>query len=496
MLRTPTTPNDKVEFTALAEEPVQPVVHQATRIPDDQSLYDALDARGLLRKSNVLVGMKLIKNGELGLITESSDPKFLAPGYHTLFLDTHKYHPDRERCTVNITDKDINHGPIQIVTIEQGELGLSVNQDKNIILQPGRHILLAPHRMVKRAKVNEEYVNLGIYHQISIPIGTIAIAYDQGAKIIITPTPLEVDEEHKKYLRCTDGKMFTITSPTFRFDPETGIKSVQQADMQLKPLMVTTHDNVQYNVVGSVRYKVVDPIRAFLTTDDVEKDIMIYAQATLTSVFQKLSVDKVSKGLATMGLNGKGKEDDDSDDMLHRATMLFMEEFQVVVKGWGVEAQMINITSMVPTNESYNKAMQQRAEQAIKAASQYAVVEQETQTAIKTAERDARVKTIQAEAEAASVRMRPDAELYAAQKKAEAAKLLTGNPLAQQLALMNAQAEIARALGDKTVVTGMDLGGFSFRTGSQTFFMNANQQPDNLVQLAQKSEEPAMKIVN
>ncbi len=66
---------------------------------------------------------------------------FLAPGRYVLFSFFHNL---IRRADIN--ENLIKFGPITIVTVEKGHLGLSTKNGDVIILQPGRHILEAPHK--------------------------------------------------------------------------------------------------------------------------------------------------------------------------------------------------------------------------------------------------------------------------------------------------------------------------------------------------------------
>ncbi len=313
-----------------------------TRVRDGESLYDALKRMGILFDSNVALGIHLIEQGRIGMSIYNGKPYFLGPGQHTLWSGFHHYLGE-----ASISDKIIRHGDkVTIVTIDQGELGLSTLPGKNIILEPGQHIMMAPHKYLSSAPINTNYVKLGTHHRISVPVGSVAIAYNDGKKIILSPTPLKVDAEHSKHLIVTNDEVYKIDSATFRFDPANGFKSVQMEDMQLQELTVNTREMISLKVVGSVRYQIVDPVRAFLMTEDVVADIQEQAKAVLTSVFSKLSIDEVASSLAAIGVHTKGGKEELSEDMLHHATKLFMDEFSIIVRKWGVEANLINITSM------------------------------------------------------------------------------------------------------------------------------------------------------
>ena len=439
--------------------PIPKTSNTETGIDSAQTIYGALADRNLLRRPNSDVFGNLVKQGEIGLSVDNGNPVFLAPGRHILWSPVHHF-----LGTVPITNKKIKLENVEIVIIDQSELGLSVSNGKNILLKPGQHILQSPQNFVGAKRVDSDYVQLGTHHRISVPIGYVAVAYNEGKKVIITPVPITVDDEHKDFILCTHGKMFEIESPTFLFDKQKGFRSIQMEDIQLDELIVNTSEMIGLSVVGSVRYQIVDPIKAFLMTDDLLEDIKKQAYATLTSVFSQLSIDEIATSLASTtvsSMKGKGKDKDIPHDMLHHATDIFMREFQAIVDGWGVDAKLVNITSMKLVNDAFRESVQSRAQQSMQTNTRLAVVSAQTDVELQEAERQKKKTILQAEANAESIKRLADAEVYSAQKHAEAAHLLAAEPLAAQLALMDGQAKIAKQFSDKnTIITDMRLGDY------------------------------------
>jgi regulator of protease activity HflC (stomatin/prohibitin superfamily) len=458
-----------------------------TRVHDWESIYLALERMNLLVQPNSDVLGHLVRMGELGMCSDNGVPKFLAPGRHILWSPYNAY-----KGNVPISQKFIQLGEnLQIVTIDNSEIGLSTSMGKNILLEPGQHILTAPQRYIKSERVDKNYVHLGTHHWISVPVGNVAVAFNQGKKIIITPDPLKVAPEHEQYIHCTKGQMFKIDSPTFMFNEATGFKSTQMEEIQLAELKVNTSEMISLNVAGSIRYQIVDPVRAFLMTEDVVDDIRIQARATLTSVFAKLSIDEIASSIASTNLTSKKDHSNIPQDMLHHATNIFMEEFQHVVSNWGVDARLINITNMQLENATFREAVQARAQQNLQANTRLSVVATQTETELQEADRNRRKQIIEAEAKAESIRRLADAEVYSAKKKSEAAKELSNEPLARELALMDAQAKIAGNLGDKTVITDMNLGGYGVRgTLGQTMWLK--QDKARPLSLIQEDPQPMM----
>ena len=223
------------------------------RLPANRSLYDELEQRNLLERPGLAsgIGLNLIQDGQLGLAMFNRSPKFLAPGRYT-FLSPFN-HLIR---VVSITDKLITLGNIQIVTVNQGELGLSLRNGESILLDPGRYILTAPHVFDKSTPANAQYIELGTYRRITVPVGFVAVAFDIGKQIIIRPED-------------TESGPFETNSPTFLFDKKTGFQSVQLQVRELDQLVVNTRDGITIIAKGLITYRIHDPRIAFMTVQDI-----------------------------------------------------------------------------------------------------------------------------------------------------------------------------------------------------------------------------------
>lgn len=456
------------------------------QIPIDESLYAELKKRGLLIEPTwpVSWGIHLVKDGEIGLCLNNGKPEFLAPGRHTLWS------PFREYIgTVSITQKNIRLGPIEIITINQGELGLTVKNGENIILdQPGRYILRTPHQYLKSAQANERYIELGTHRRITVPKGYVALAFDNGKQFIISPD----DTKEGPYI---------TNSPTFSFDPKRGFQSTMKREIKLETLAVNTKENMPANVAGVIRYHIADPNKSFFGIEDVHSAIKLQAEATLTSVFMQLSIDQIGSSLSSTNVTsfkGKGKnnmEDMIPDDLIHKATDLFIDEFKNVVEKWGVELDNLNIFSMEFTDSSFRDTLRTRTQRRMEAATNLANVEAINEVAIKESERKRQQQIIDAEGQAQAIKKIADARKYAAEQDTEAAKMLSSQPLAADLARLKAQAEIVEKMGNNTVFMPHDLrlGDYGVRgTQGQMFWLrptNANTNSSvQRLQLEDKGE--------
>lgn len=427
-----------------------------------ENIYEALEKRGLLVRPRfpASLGLHLIKDGEIGLCLDNGHPKFLMGGARYTFWSIF----NKFLGTKSLTEKVIQLGSIQIVTINQGEIGLSVKNGVNKILEPGRYIFRAPHQFVKSVPLNEPYIELGTHRRITVPAGHVAIAFDKGKQIIITPEQ-------------TKEGPYTTDSPTFSFDPATGFKSTQIEEIKLDKLSVNTNEMIALNVVGLIRYQIVDPQKAFFNVDKVHEAIKLQAESTLTSVFAQLSIDKVGTGLSTS--NVAQKTDQTPHDLIHEATDLFIKEFKKVVLDWGIDLKTLNILSMEPTDRAFLDTLRMRAQKRIEADTNLVNLKATNEVALQQSEREAKQKALVARGEADAIKIKADAELYAAEQAQKAAKMLEAQPLAAHLAVLKGQADVARAMGNNTVFMphNMGLGQYGIKDAAgRMFFGQVNAQ--------------------
>ncbi|CAF2723880.1 unnamed protein product [Rotaria sp. Silwood2] len=422
-------------------------IHHATsddqiRMRTDQSLYDELEQRDLLKRSRIFsgFGIHLVQDGELGLAMFNSTPKFLAPGRHTFLSPFNHF-----LGTVEISSKLIALGNIQIVTVYQDEIGLSLRNGETILLDPGRYILTAPHIFERSTPANAQYIELGTYRRITVPVGFVAVAFDIGKQIIIRPED-------------TESGPFETNSPTFLFDKNNGFQSVQLQVRELDELKVNTRDGVTITAKGLITYRIHDPRAAFMTVQDIHGAVKRAAEATLTSLFLNAAIDeiappvpqKVNDDLIQM------KHDDGTENFNQHIRDAFLHDFSHKVNKWGIELQDLNIEKLEFDN-SVKDLLRKRAQARVETATSLANMRSQTNIAMQQAEREKKQAQIQAETNAFVIRTKADADFYAAKQHAEAAKLLQEVPLSSQLELKRLDVEMVKATGDRTTFMPMNM---------------------------------------
>jgi len=435
--------DEAIDMTAVSNE---------TRIPDGESLLEALERLGFFFPLSTLrtlgafalcctvVGglyvwnkTRIIPAGSIGLTMRNGRPLVLGPGRYVLTNALHSF--------VGISSIDNPHislGSLTIVTINKGQLGLSWKNGELIILEPGRHILVAPHTFKEAKDISENFVQLGPVKRMIVNEGQVGIAYDTG-KLEVLPPGLHIRN-----------------SPTFRFQE---FVSVQEQVTRMEPLRVNTNDGIRIMVNAILTFRVDDPVRAYRDVNNVVKALFDKAEAALTSIFLHHSIDEIAPTIP-MGKEqedfddtqdgedigkkkgkGKAKERERSNTSLFSdiVRQAFMDDLKDYVATWGVALIDMSIEKLEFGDQALRDLLTNRASNKLETASNRANIAAQAQTGIQ-----------KAQGLAQEARIKADAELYTAEQRAKGARLQADTDLAKQLAVMRAMREIVEAAGNKT----------------------------------------------
>jgi regulator of protease activity HflC (stomatin/prohibitin superfamily) len=306
--------------------------------------------------------------------------------------------------------------------------------------------LKAPHIFEKSTEANAQYIELGTYRRITVPVGYVAVAFDIGKQIIIRPED-------------TESGPFETNSPTFLFDKQTGFQSVQLQVRELDELKVNTRDGITITAKGLITYRIHDARAAFMTVQDIHGAVKRAAEATLTSLFLNAAIDEIAppvpqKPTEENLINLRTAEDQDNFNKHIRHA--FLHDFSHKVNQWGIELQDLNIEKL-EFDSSVKDLLRKRAQARVETATSLSNMRSQTDIAMQEAERQKRQAQIHAEAEASVIRTKADADFYAAERHAQAAKLLQEVPLSAQLELKRLDVEMVKAAGDRTTFMPMNM---------------------------------------
>jgi regulator of protease activity HflC (stomatin/prohibitin superfamily) len=168
-------------------------------------------------------------------------------------------------------------GPLSVIRVPQGQLGIARQNTDIKILLPGTHAYLdALFQFDKCISIAEPLVEIyGTIKFLTVPTGFVRICYFNG-----------------KALELPAGR-YAINSPTCRVGPE--------VDMRQENVRFTEHDcmlngGVNLSVEGLLTYKIVDAVRlvAEMGVEDLDRAIQDVTKAELSKVFASIHLEQIS----------------------------------------------------------------------------------------------------------------------------------------------------------------------------------------------------------
>ena len=220
--------------------------------------------------------------------------------------------------------------------------------------------------------------------------------------LIIAASAIKITREYERGVIFRLGRLIGAKGPGIFFiipgvDKMLRI-SLRLVTLDIPPQDVITRDNVSIKVNAVVYFRVIDPNKAVVEVENYLYATSQLAQTTLRSVVGQAELDEL--------LSQRDKINLRLQDILDKHT-----------EPWGIKVSLVE-TKQVDLPEEMRRAIARQAE----------------------AERERRAKIIHAEGEA-----------QAAQKLAEAAKVLDVNPAALQLRFLQTLTEVATEKNSTTI---------------------------------------------
>lgn len=430
----------------------------------------------------MFIATKIVNEGQLAVRRkQNGEYIILPPGRHSNFPW------ESYGTTESINSPVVNLGPYKIVTIKDGEKGLSYKTGKLVVLEPGRHMLDPLHQFVKAVSMDLDEVDLGPKKIVTIKNGFVGIAYNKGV--------LKILKEGRHELLLPDERFARVLS-------------LQQEVVELPELEVKTTDNIQVKVHAVLNYRIVDPLKAVSNIENLKDSLYQLAEVTLSSILRRLSFRDISPVLdddfpsEQTGSKGKGKAKHFASSLQEKMHDDFHDELVEIVKDWGVEIiGGVQLKTIDPGDQRLRQAIAEMAINTAKADAErrQAEFERQVRNTKATAEKEALIikaegetesklihariakeatviaaqaskeaaiiaaegeregSMIRAEGEAEALKLISKAKLEATENEGKAAEALK-SPISQQLALLTKQAEILTKVKTPVYVPPNDLG--------------------------------------
>jgi len=396
---------EKAEVIPFSDELIAKLpkkLQEIVRLPnwrDDEKMFD--DPPSTLCP-NMYCLQSTVRDGDMLLAWENVDPKIFGPGLHN--LRCRWWTGLRHLRTVSVRDDLIEHGPLKIITVNEGKLGFGTEKGKNILFGPGRHMIRSNEfKWIGYLDLTKDSIMIGEWQLIRVDFGRVGVATTQGKMQVLWPG-MYLFEPPDLFLRFVNTRVQTLKLP----------ECVQESS-----------DYVSLKVKANLSYYIKNPLLCIEQIQDqqAEKIIMEVANSAIAAIIRSSTLGdmamkhKLKVGGADLKIRNDGEpgstegvEGEAFHEKMHTRFMSTVGD--QLLNTMGIEVVNINIETLRIVNKSLAK---QISSQAVKIA--------ELESQHKTLEKEGVVKREQAKIELEVAEANAQAEYVVSAKRAEALKV-------------------------------------------------------------------------
>ncbi|AYV81013.1 MAG: SPFH domain / Band 7 domain containing protein [Harvfovirus sp.] len=219
----------------------------------------------------VCFNTKLIPAGSYGFLLDNGVPYIMMPGWHSLYRAFRRFVGE-----FKASDTLINVGPITIVRIPKGWVGLAVNATMPEVLLAGTHCRNSGTFQYKGASnLQTELIEYDPIKFLTVPTGFQRICYFNGK------------------VRVLKAGRFAINTPLFTVGP---LVSIQQQNLKFSEHKVLLNGGINLSVFGLLTYQITDVemLVGNMGVDNLVRSIEDITKAELARVFATIHLEQIS----------------------------------------------------------------------------------------------------------------------------------------------------------------------------------------------------------
>ncbi len=347
-----------------------------------------------------------VKAGEIGLAWNDNKPVMLKAGVYKISSTSFKF---EKFCNEN--DKLIQHGPITIVRVNQGELGYAWDKGEAIELAPGLHYREDPQFIFDRCeRANKEVIQFGNITHVIVKSGEARAINLDGA------------------LRILSEGRHDFTSPTLTVAAEP--IPLQDVIMPLHEIKVTTRDRMPMHVTGQVTYNITDPEKLIksMGQDSLKVSLEKCADAILR---QQMSLADLS--IITLDHHHEEKRRDseashrlfgdqshgEGDNFRGKLCSAVQQKLSQDTQGWGIKIREFAISDIGFQDKNVEQSLASATAQTRQAEAQYDLQGAQNATAISKVQGDSRQQLMAQESAAKIMQLKTESETASLMLKAK-----------------------------------------------------------------------------
>jgi regulator of protease activity HflC (stomatin/prohibitin superfamily) len=215
--------------------------------------------------------MQLVKQGQYGISNNNGEYEIVLPGRHVLASPLNSYIK-----TVSQGDDRIVEGPINIIRVNDGQVGVGWNDGKPELLLPGRHVRnSASYKFMNVYSLTQDTIQFGPIKIVTVKTGYVRVCYDQG-RVIVFP----------------EGR-YGINSNTFQLG---NLVNTQQQNVRFSGHPVLLDGGIGMLVEGLLTYQIedVEKLTREIGEVDVLRSIEDITKAELSRVFASVHLEQLA----------------------------------------------------------------------------------------------------------------------------------------------------------------------------------------------------------
>lgn len=332
--------------------------------------------------------------------------------------------------------------------VKEGEIAMRRNaRGEMILLPPGRHSNFpwesyvrakpaprpspAPQGVVTSDRPGEE---TDFWGRWTVPISENFIQF--GPKTIFTVKTGQVAKTylHGELAVFPEGQ-YCLEDSAHVVNKHDAFISVQEETKVLPEVTALTKNNVTLKIQADVRYKIVDPVLAITTVDDIEKTISELAKVNIARVVNHHDLSEFTPVTADpSNTSNVDREDASEDDNtgLSRILNELTRQLTAQFRSRGIELISISTTSWCIDDAALAHEL-----------GQVAAIQARARSSLLSAQQEKQIQETKAIADANATRTRAEGQADAVKKLGasflEVAQSMNGDPMAAQLFQMELQ---------------------------------------------------------
>lgn len=391
-----------------------------------------------------------VSKGQVALVIDENKPKFLEEGTHLIDSTTFKF-----VSMADLSEQVIRHGTITRFRVRKGEVGLAWEDNKPVFYDEGIFEKDSPNFSFERCvNASEKQITLGSKKIITVWDGEVGVSFLKGKLNVLYPDRHIIESAEHIF----QGFLST---------QQQCLHLVQPKDKERDLLTCETKDFVEIGIKADVFYRIANAEKVLLIVgkDNVMPLVRETSIATLNAIIRSTSLAEVAQSKEVTAKSEKNHVENVSGsapsaplffDKVHDEFISKLHDS--FIDRYGIEICNIRIESFKIINQELAANISKQALVTAQTETQLANLASQTEIATAQQRRDADLARIKAEGDAMKLKLeteskskatmelaRADAEATLTQAKAQSQALELKAEAEAKAILLKADAESKRA---------------------------------------------------